>query len=620
MLMGIPFADVLMIAVVLIVHELGHYLAMRYFGYVDTSIFFLPFGAATVGDKEKRSAFEEYIVYLMGPLPGIIIGIAIIAYELIAAQQMPFDTLLGKYALMSIAINFINLLPVYPLDGGKILQTLLLLRYPRGQFYFYLIGFAILALAMVVYRDPLLLIFVIILAIGIKQSYKTSELLATIFKKHSLENIDEKAIVSTLLEDEKFNNESLDSQSRITKSVLTVLNTKRASKKLLIFGLGFYMLLLAPAIGVVAIPKIYFNSPYDNLSKADKQELKNFNKKVYEYEQLGNIDNVSYTIQQSMQDLDYYFSNSKIKRKIAPGLANIDSNNSKLSCPLSSGHLKLLKWHNGIDKFIPYEALYSYKEVLKYKEDGINYVTGNQDYGLVTECGKKGIYYDGGSPKEYYNFNHFLKITAEAYKRGAYFEDDKVLDIDERKLYKIKQEYLSSADKKKHQELIKYLQKKAIEYKNRDKYLQTELLYSMENIYDTKLINSVKLYLNSKDKKVQQSAVYALGFVGDKSVLKTLLKYTNSTFNDKIRRDALYSILNIVNVKNSDILSSIYPLLNDKSEAVKLITYDIIKKIANPDSIDTVRKHFKSEQNPNVKLRIVQEDGGQNTNIDELLL
>jgi len=70
----------------------------------------------------------------------------------------------------------------------------------------------------------------------------------------------------------------------------------------------------------------------------------------------------------------------------------------------------------------------------------------------------------------------------------------------------------------------------------------------MENIYDTKLINSVKLYLNSKDKKVQQAAVYALGFVGDRSVLKTLLKYTNSTFNDKIR--IMMGKLSAINQRN----------------------------------------------------------------------
>ncbi len=86
-LLGFELMDIAIIVVVLFIHELGHFFAMRYFSYSDTSIFFLPFGAVTLGKKEKRSAWEEYVVSLAGPLPGIIIGVGMIAWQLWQAQS-----------------------------------------------------------------------------------------------------------------------------------------------------------------------------------------------------------------------------------------------------------------------------------------------------------------------------------------------------------------------------------------------------------------------------------------------------------------------------------------------------------------------------------------------------
>jgi len=259
---------------VLFVHELGHFLAMRYFGYTDTNIFFLPFGAATIGKKAKRSAYEEYIVSLMGPLPGIVIGI--ILFVSIAQYHTEFwgDGLLNRYAVMSIVINYINLLPVYPLDGGRILQTLLLSQYPRGRFYFYLIGLCVLTAATIWMGDPLLFIFVVLVALGLRQSYKISELLGLLFKKHHKNEIREEDIALVLAEDEKFSKESLASKARIAKQAQLLIHTKKPSKTLMVLGLALYIVLLAPPLVVdtfgLTMPD---NASYGNAVEKEKKDL-----------------------------------------------------------------------------------------------------------------------------------------------------------------------------------------------------------------------------------------------------------------------------------------------------------------------------------------------------------
>jgi len=103
------------IVITLLVHELGHWLAMRVFGYRNTKIFFLPFfGAATAGRKDDAPLWQEAIVLLSGPLPGIVLGVVVAILDVAPTL-----------AAMLIAINGLNLLPFLPLDGGRLVHRAL---------------------------------------------------------------------------------------------------------------------------------------------------------------------------------------------------------------------------------------------------------------------------------------------------------------------------------------------------------------------------------------------------------------------------------------------------------------------------------------------------------------
>jgi hypothetical protein len=61
---------------VLLVHESGHYVVMRAFGYRDLRMFFIPFvGAAVSGWSGKAHGYQRTLVALAGPVPGILLGL-----------------------------------------------------------------------------------------------------------------------------------------------------------------------------------------------------------------------------------------------------------------------------------------------------------------------------------------------------------------------------------------------------------------------------------------------------------------------------------------------------------------------------------------------------------------
>lgn len=112
--------SILLLVIVIIIHEGGHFLAMKMFGYRDMKIFFIPFfGAFVSGKSNEASPLERAIMILSGPLPGILIGTILFAISIFSDSK----TLLQP-ALLFMVLNAINLIPVSPLDGGQFLQVL----------------------------------------------------------------------------------------------------------------------------------------------------------------------------------------------------------------------------------------------------------------------------------------------------------------------------------------------------------------------------------------------------------------------------------------------------------------------------------------------------------------
>ncbi len=156
---------------VLFLHESGHMLAMIIFGYKKRQMLFLPpFGAVAMGEKPNAKSWQTLIVLLMGPIPGLILAIGII---LVYPTK---DSKLLTEAVGTLAfINFLNFLPIYPLDGGKIFELLFLTRFPKIKSIFSGISILPFAIAGIWLKDTFLIILALFFAwIFIKKIKATS--------------------------------------------------------------------------------------------------------------------------------------------------------------------------------------------------------------------------------------------------------------------------------------------------------------------------------------------------------------------------------------------------------------------------------------------------------------
>jgi len=113
---------VLQVVIVLLVHELGHFLLMKLFQYKNVRMLFIPLmGAFVQGSKERYSQRQSLLVSAAGPIPGILLGIVVISIAFGNRSIWMVD--LG---LLFLLLNTINLFPLDPLDGGQLFKLMVL--------------------------------------------------------------------------------------------------------------------------------------------------------------------------------------------------------------------------------------------------------------------------------------------------------------------------------------------------------------------------------------------------------------------------------------------------------------------------------------------------------------
>ncbi|MFT5872756.1 MAG: stage IV sporulation protein FB [Clostridium sp.] len=125
LLIILGFKGELIIAFVLVfIHELVHYLTARILGFSGFDIEILPIGAVLkVKDLDEASPKEDLIISLSGPLFNLLL--AVIFCVLFAKFDRPYLQLLYN---SNLAIGIFNLIPAFPLDGGRVLRDILSIK------------------------------------------------------------------------------------------------------------------------------------------------------------------------------------------------------------------------------------------------------------------------------------------------------------------------------------------------------------------------------------------------------------------------------------------------------------------------------------------------------------
>ncbi|WP_406620706.1 M50 family metallopeptidase [Bacillus atrophaeus] len=119
--------EILCLLVIVLIHELGHAALAVFYSWRIKRVFLLPFGGAVeVEEHGNRSLKEEFAVIIAGPLQHIWLQLAawiLASFEIIEPHTFEMFT------FYNLTILFVNLLPIWPLDGGKIVFLLLSKRF-----------------------------------------------------------------------------------------------------------------------------------------------------------------------------------------------------------------------------------------------------------------------------------------------------------------------------------------------------------------------------------------------------------------------------------------------------------------------------------------------------------
>lgn len=167
----------------ILIHELGHFLTASCLGLKTDKIYLYPYGGISkFNTKVNISRKEEWLILTMGPIFQLIFYL--LSYLIIDNNYLK-ETLTNYHVFL---LCF-NLLPIYPLDGGRIIFLIMsyFKSYKKSFYYSIYISYTILVLLLIYFYVSKSLFLVLVLFLILYKTKKEKDLFPFIFEKYLLE-------------------------------------------------------------------------------------------------------------------------------------------------------------------------------------------------------------------------------------------------------------------------------------------------------------------------------------------------------------------------------------------------------------------------------------------------
>jgi stage IV sporulation protein FB len=130
---GIAF--MLLLFACVLAHEFGHIFTARAFGVPTPDVTLLPIGGVARLARIPDEPMQEFLIAIAGPLVNVAIAIVLIAVagatldtQHLAAMQSAKVSLVDRLAAVNLFLAVFNMIPAFPMDGGRVLRALLATR------------------------------------------------------------------------------------------------------------------------------------------------------------------------------------------------------------------------------------------------------------------------------------------------------------------------------------------------------------------------------------------------------------------------------------------------------------------------------------------------------------